>query len=135
MTIPFDKLYDITNIKSYVPLILDLNKLNYDACREFFKNHCVAYKVFDHLDGTDPLIKIGVLLIPLSNNGFTVLSHNLLFNLFYYPMQRQLNYGRLLKISFVTTRKQMPLNSKSTEEHCYRRLHFYGVLHPHQIYF
>lgn len=53
MTIPLDKLYGITNIKSYVPLILDLDKLNYDACREFFKNHCVAYKVFDYLDGTD----------------------------------------------------------------------------------
>ena len=48
-----DKMYGITNIKSYVPLILDLDRLNYDAWREFFKNHCTTYKVFGHLDGTN----------------------------------------------------------------------------------
>ncbi|KAL4557518.1 hypothetical protein LXL04_035699 [Taraxacum kok-saghyz] len=47
-----DKIYGITNIKSYVPLVLDLDRLNYDAWRELFKTHCIAYKVYDHLDGT-----------------------------------------------------------------------------------
>ncbi|CAI9296857.1 unnamed protein product [Lactuca saligna] len=53
MTTALDKLYGITNIKSYVPLILDLDRLNNDARRAFFKNHCIAYKVFGHLDGTN----------------------------------------------------------------------------------
>ncbi|CAI9285746.1 unnamed protein product [Lactuca saligna] len=53
MFTPLDKLYRITNIKSYVPLILDLDRLNYHAWREFFKNHCASYKVFGHLDAFD----------------------------------------------------------------------------------
>ena len=48
-----DKIYGITNIKSYVPLILDLDRLNYDPWRELFKTHCIGYSVFDHLDGTN----------------------------------------------------------------------------------
>ena len=47
---PTDKIYGITNIKSYVPLTLDLDKLNYDAWHQLFKTHCVGYKVFDHLE-------------------------------------------------------------------------------------
>ena len=46
-------MYGINNIKSYVPLILNLDGLNYDAQREFFKNHCTAYKVFGNLDDTN----------------------------------------------------------------------------------
>lgn len=47
---PNDKIYGITNIKSYVPLILDLDRLNYDAWKELFKTHCIGYKVFEHLE-------------------------------------------------------------------------------------
>lgn len=46
------KPFTCTNIKSYVPLILDLNELNYDVCRELFLTHCRAYGVHDYLDGT-----------------------------------------------------------------------------------
>ncbi|KAJ9535086.1 hypothetical protein OSB04_un001838 [Centaurea solstitialis] len=48
-----DKIYGITNIKSYVPLLLDLDRLNYDSWRELFKTHCIGYSVFDHLDGSN----------------------------------------------------------------------------------
>lgn len=61
---PSDKICGITNIKSYVPLLLDLNRLNYDSWKELFKTYCVGYSVFDHLDGSstskstvDPLWK------------------------------------------------------------------------------
>ncbi|KAL4578860.1 hypothetical protein LXL04_014991 [Taraxacum kok-saghyz] len=47
---PTDKIYGITNIKSYVPLTLDLDRLNYDAWKELFMTHCVGYKVFNHLE-------------------------------------------------------------------------------------
>ncbi|KAI3792415.1 hypothetical protein L2E82_06292 [Cichorium intybus] len=49
---PTDKIYGITNIKSYVPLLLDLDRLNYDSWKELFKTHCIGYSVFDHLEGT-----------------------------------------------------------------------------------
>ncbi|XP_023738295.1 uncharacterized protein LOC111886293 [Lactuca sativa] len=41
-----------TNIKSYVPIILDLNELNYDVCCEIFLTHFRAYGLHDYLDGT-----------------------------------------------------------------------------------
>ncbi|KAJ9566519.1 hypothetical protein OSB04_002485 [Centaurea solstitialis] len=46
------KPYAITNIKDFVPLVLDLNQLNYDAWRILFTTHCKAYGVYGHLDGT-----------------------------------------------------------------------------------
>ncbi|KAJ9566943.1 hypothetical protein OSB04_002909 [Centaurea solstitialis] len=46
------KPYAITNIKAFVPLVLDLNQLNYDAWRILFTTHCKAYGVYGHLDGT-----------------------------------------------------------------------------------
>lgn len=46
------KPFTSTNIKSYVPLLLDLNELNYDAWRELFSTHCRAYGVFGYLDIT-----------------------------------------------------------------------------------
>ena len=49
---PNDKIYGITNIKSYVPLLLDLDRLNYDSWKELFKTHCIGYKVYGHLDGS-----------------------------------------------------------------------------------
>nr|KAJ0221701.1 hypothetical protein LSAT_V11C200051950 [Lactuca sativa] len=47
-----NKPFTCINIKSYVPLILDLNELNYDAWRELFLTHCRAYGVHGFLDDT-----------------------------------------------------------------------------------
>lgn len=55
-TKPNNKIYGITNIKSYVPLILDLDRLNYDAWKELFKTHCIGYKVFNHLEDVPTFI-------------------------------------------------------------------------------
>ncbi|XP_052623812.1 uncharacterized protein LOC128129200 [Lactuca sativa] len=44
------KPFSINNIKSFVPLILDLNQLNYDYWRVLFETHCRAYGVYGHLD-------------------------------------------------------------------------------------
>lgn len=46
---PSDRIYGITNMKSYVPLLLDLDRLNYDSWKELFKTHCMGYKVYHHL--------------------------------------------------------------------------------------
>lgn len=45
------KPYAITNIKAFVPLILDLNQLNYDSWRELFQTHYTSFGVHGHLDG------------------------------------------------------------------------------------
>ncbi|KAL7582106.1 uncharacterized protein LOC111896828 [Lactuca sativa] len=44
-----EKPYGITNIKSYVPLILDTDRMNYDSWRELFENHCKGFGVHKHL--------------------------------------------------------------------------------------
>lgn len=45
------KPYGVLNIKTYIPLILDLNKLNYDAWRELVETHCDSFGVQDFLIG------------------------------------------------------------------------------------
>ena len=52
-TNPTDRIYGITNIKSYVPLLLDLDRLNYDSWKELFKTHCLGYSVYHHLTSVD----------------------------------------------------------------------------------
>ena len=49
---PTHKAYGITNIKSYVPLILDISTHNYDPWSDLFTAHCIAYDVLDHIDNT-----------------------------------------------------------------------------------
>ncbi|KAL4576720.1 hypothetical protein LXL04_012818 [Taraxacum kok-saghyz] len=44
-----EKPYGITNIKSYVPLILDYDHMNYDSWRELFETHCKGFGVSKHL--------------------------------------------------------------------------------------
>ena len=44
--------YGVTNIKSHIPLILDIDDHNYDAWRELFLTHCQIFDVAGHLDGT-----------------------------------------------------------------------------------
>lgn len=46
------KPYSSTNIKYLVPLIVDLNQLNYDAWRVLFETHCKTYDVSGHVDDT-----------------------------------------------------------------------------------
>ncbi|XP_023766232.1 uncharacterized protein LOC111914748 [Lactuca sativa] len=46
------KPYGITNIKAYVPMILDLNELNYDAWCKLFTTHCKAFGVHGILTST-----------------------------------------------------------------------------------
>ncbi|GJT30938.1 zinc finger, CCHC-type containing protein [Tanacetum coccineum] len=47
-----EKAFGVTNIKTHVPLILDLDQLNYDAWSELFKTHCYSFGVLGFLDGT-----------------------------------------------------------------------------------
>ena len=44
--------FGVTNIKSHIPLILDLADHNYDAWRELFLTHSITFDVVGHLDGT-----------------------------------------------------------------------------------
>ncbi|CAL9216467.1 unnamed protein product, partial [Arabidopsis halleri] len=50
-----DKLFGISQIKAYVPIVLDMEKLNYDSWRELFETHCISFGVLGHLDGTTKL--------------------------------------------------------------------------------
>ena len=47
-----DKPFGISQIRAYVPIILDMEKLNYDKWRELFETHCLCYGVLCHLDGS-----------------------------------------------------------------------------------
>lgn len=47
-----DRAFGVTNIKTHIPLILDLDDHNYDAWRELFSTHCLAFDVSGHIDGT-----------------------------------------------------------------------------------
>ncbi|PWA61107.1 hypothetical protein CTI12_AA376330 [Artemisia annua] len=47
-----EKPFGVTNIKSHVPLVLDLDQLNYDAWCELFTSHCHSFGVHGFLDGT-----------------------------------------------------------------------------------
>ncbi|KAJ9554835.1 hypothetical protein OSB04_009449 [Centaurea solstitialis] len=51
---PPNKAYGINNIRTFVPLTLDFDKLNYDAWSELFTIHCNAFDVIDHIDTTTP---------------------------------------------------------------------------------
>lgn len=47
-----EKPFGISQIKAYVPIILDMKKLNYDAWNELFETHCISFSVLGHLDAT-----------------------------------------------------------------------------------
>lgn len=49
---PLERAYEVTNIKTHVPLQLDIDDGNYDAWRELFFTHCQSFDVSGHLDGT-----------------------------------------------------------------------------------
>ncbi|KAG7534465.1 hypothetical protein ISN45_Aa08g020180, partial [Arabidopsis thaliana x Arabidopsis arenosa] len=82
-----ERAFGVTNIKSNIPLILDLDDHNYDAWRELFMTHCLTFDVLGHLDGTllpantkdaawhkrDGLVKLwiyGTLAPPLFRSSF-----------------------------------------------------------------
>lgn len=47
-----DKPFTISQIKAYIPIVLDLKKFNYDVWRELFETHCTTFSVLEHIDGT-----------------------------------------------------------------------------------
>lgn len=51
-TTQIHKVFVVTNIKAHIPILLDLDRHNYDTWREFFTTHCEAYDALDHIDGT-----------------------------------------------------------------------------------
>lgn len=47
-----DKPFTISQIKAYIPIVLDMNKFNYDVWRELFETHCTSFSVLEHIVGT-----------------------------------------------------------------------------------
>lgn len=47
-----ERVYGVSNIKSHILVILDLEESNYDAWRELFYTHCLSFDVLGHIDGT-----------------------------------------------------------------------------------
>ncbi|XP_023759175.1 uncharacterized protein LOC111907614 [Lactuca sativa] len=41
--------YGIANIRSSIPIILDLERMNYDSWHELFETHCSGFGVGHHL--------------------------------------------------------------------------------------
>lgn len=82
-----ERAFGVTNIKSHIPLVFDLDVFNYDAWRELFLTHCLTFDVLGHVDGTslptndddlawqkrDGLVKLwiyGILAPPLFKSSF-----------------------------------------------------------------
>lgn len=47
-----DKPFGISQIKAYIPIKLDMIKLNYQVWRELFETHCISFGVLGHIDGS-----------------------------------------------------------------------------------
>ncbi|KAL9308236.1 hypothetical protein AtEden1_Chr1g0037861 [Arabidopsis thaliana] len=47
-----EQIYGVSNIKSHIPVMLDIEESNYDAWRELFLTHCLSFDVMGHIDGT-----------------------------------------------------------------------------------
>lgn len=47
-----ERAFGVINIKTHIPLVLDLDVFNYDAWRELFLTHCLVFDVLGHVDGT-----------------------------------------------------------------------------------
>ena len=41
--IPVERAYGVTNIKHYIPFLLDIDDGNYDAWKELFLTHCQRF--------------------------------------------------------------------------------------------
>ncbi|XP_010442221.1 PREDICTED: uncharacterized protein LOC104725288 [Camelina sativa] len=51
----YEKSFGITQIRAYIFVTLDLNKLNYEVWRELFETHCLSFSVLGHIDGSSSL--------------------------------------------------------------------------------
>ncbi|GKD39812.1 hybrid signal transduction histidine kinase M, partial [Tanacetum coccineum] len=49
---PNEKPFGITNIKTYIPLVLDLDEMNYDSWSELFILHCTSFGVLNFIQDT-----------------------------------------------------------------------------------
>lgn len=49
---PPHKVFTTTNIKSHIPPVLDLERINYDSWRALFLTHYQAHDAIDHVDAT-----------------------------------------------------------------------------------
>lgn len=49
---PSENPFGISQIRAYIPIRLDLDKMNYDVWSELFETHCLTFGVDDHLDGS-----------------------------------------------------------------------------------
>ena len=47
-----EKPFGVTNIKTHVPLVLDIDQLNYDAWCELFVSHLDSFGLMNHIEGT-----------------------------------------------------------------------------------
>ncbi|EOA14899.1 hypothetical protein CARUB_v10028228mg, partial [Capsella rubella] len=47
-----DKPFGISQIRAYITIVLNMDKMNYDVWRELFETHCLTFGVLGHLDGT-----------------------------------------------------------------------------------
>lgn len=70
---PLDRVYGVTNIKTHVLFLLDLDDGNYDAWRELFMTHCQSFDVAGHAlcSRTTMMKKLGQNVMALLSFGST----------------------------------------------------------------
>ena len=110
-----DKPFGISQIRAYIPIILNLDKMNYDVWREIFETHCLTFGVSDHLDGTsaatpetekvwkerDGLVKTWILYGTITDSLVeTILT----------PKALRVTYGSLSRTCFVKIRRTVIFN-------------------------
>lgn len=119
-----DRIYGVTNIRSHIPVTLDLEESHYDAWRELFLTHCLTFDVIGHVDGTS---------LPADDNDLTWRKRDGVVKLWLYGTLSQ----KLFQGSFVTgsTSRQIWLrienqfrNNKDT-----RAIHLYNELRTKEI--
>ncbi|XP_022031694.1 uncharacterized protein LOC110932745 [Helianthus annuus] len=49
MATPLHPAVTVSNIRTLIPITLDIESGHYTSCSELFKNHCKAFQVYDHL--------------------------------------------------------------------------------------
>lgn len=113
---PPHKAYDINNIKTYVPLILDLITHNYEPWSDLFKAHFIASNVLDHIDETynppnkAPMYPGWENLIPWLNCRFSDWCLKALSRQPTLLKQSLANSGSTVTLSFMTTKSQRRCN-------------------------
>ncbi|GKA39581.1 hybrid signal transduction histidine kinase M [Tanacetum coccineum] len=64
-----DKLMTITNISTLIPVLLDVDEMNYSSLVYFFKKHCCGFQLLEHIEGKKIDEAASSTLVPPTSEG------------------------------------------------------------------